>query len=77
MRFVMIGGFLGAGKTTTIGKLAKLYQSQGLNPPQVIGKLAAGLNLVSKNSELSLLELLSELKNNKRKLLNVFNNAKG
>ncbi len=53
------------------------YQSQGLHPPQVIGKLAAGLNLVSKNSELTLLELLSELKNNKRKLVNVFNNAKG
>lgn len=28
-RFVMIGGFLGAGKTTTIAKLAKHYQSQG------------------------------------------------
>ena len=26
MRFVMIGGFLGAGKTTTIGRLAALYQ---------------------------------------------------
>lgn len=26
----MIGGFLGAGKTTTIGRLAKDYQSQGL-----------------------------------------------
>ncbi len=53
------------------------YQSQGLNPSQVIGKLAAGLNLVSQNSDLSLLELLSELKNNKSKLLNVFNNVKG
>ncbi|MBA61302.1 MAG: cobalamin biosynthesis protein P47K [Planctomycetaceae bacterium] len=30
MRFVMIGGFLGAGKTTTIGRLAALYQAQGL-----------------------------------------------
>ncbi|MBT4692375.1 MAG: cobalamin biosynthesis protein P47K [Planctomycetaceae bacterium] len=30
MRFVMIGGFLGAGKTTTIGKLAQLYQQTGL-----------------------------------------------
>lgn len=28
-RFVMIGGFLGAGKTTTIARLAKHYQSQG------------------------------------------------
>lgn len=30
MRFIMIGGFLGAGKTTTIGKLAQLYQQAGL-----------------------------------------------
>ena len=29
MRFVMVGGFLGAGKTTTLGRLARLYQSQG------------------------------------------------
>ncbi|MFO0924388.1 MAG: GTP-binding protein [Pirellulales bacterium] len=29
-RFIMIGGFLGAGKTTTVGQLAKHYQSQGL-----------------------------------------------
>jgi len=29
VRFVMIGGFLGAGKTTTIARLAHLYQSQG------------------------------------------------
>lgn len=28
-RFLMIGGFLGAGKTTTIGRLAKHYQDQG------------------------------------------------
>ena len=28
-RFIMIGGFLGAGKTTTIGRLAMHYQSQG------------------------------------------------
>ena len=28
-RFIMIGGFLGAGKTTTIGRLAKHYQSLG------------------------------------------------
>ncbi|PHR97685.1 MAG: cobalamin biosynthesis protein P47K [Blastopirellula sp.] len=31
IRFVMIGGFLGAGKTTTIGRLAQHYQEQGLN----------------------------------------------
>ena len=29
MRFIMIGGFLGAGKTTTIGKLAQFYIDQG------------------------------------------------
>ncbi len=29
MRFVMIGGFLGAGKTTTIGRLAATYQQLG------------------------------------------------
>ncbi|QJW98915.1 GTP-binding protein [Frigoriglobus tundricola] len=29
VRFVMIGGFLGAGKTTTVSRLARLYQSQG------------------------------------------------
>ncbi|HEX5104677.1 MAG TPA: GTP-binding protein [Pirellulaceae bacterium] len=30
IRFVMIGGFLGAGKTTTIARLARHYQDQGL-----------------------------------------------
>lgn len=30
MRFIMIGGFLGAGKTTTIGRLARAYQHRGL-----------------------------------------------
>ncbi|HZZ73340.1 MAG TPA: GTP-binding protein [Pirellulales bacterium] len=29
-RFIMLGGFLGAGKTTAIARLAKHYQSQGL-----------------------------------------------
>jgi G3E family GTPase len=29
IRFVMVGGFLGAGKTTTLGRLAKLYADQG------------------------------------------------
>ncbi len=28
-RFIMVGGFLGAGKTTTIARLAHHYQSQG------------------------------------------------
>ncbi|MDE0936705.1 MAG: cobalamin biosynthesis protein P47K [Mariniblastus sp.] len=31
IRFIMIGGFLGAGKTTTIGRLAAHYVQQGLN----------------------------------------------
>lgn len=31
IRFLMIGGFLGAGKTTTIGKVAAHYVSQGKN----------------------------------------------
>jgi Ni2+-binding GTPase involved in maturation of urease and hydrogenase len=29
IRFVMVGGFLGAGKTTTLARLARHYQSQG------------------------------------------------
>lgn len=29
-RFIMIGGFLGAGKTTTVGRLARHYTAQGL-----------------------------------------------
>jgi Ni2+-binding GTPase involved in maturation of urease and hydrogenase len=29
IRFIMIGGFLGAGKTTAIGRLAKTYQDRG------------------------------------------------
>lgn len=29
VRFIMIGGFLGAGKTTTIARLARTYQQQG------------------------------------------------
>lgn len=28
-RFVMVGGFLGAGKTTTVARLARMYQAQG------------------------------------------------
>jgi hypothetical protein len=31
IRFVMVGGFLGAGKTTAIGRLARAYQERGLN----------------------------------------------
>lgn len=29
LRFVMVGGFLGAGKTTTLARLAKFYQDRG------------------------------------------------
>ena len=43
MRFVMIGGFLGAGKTTTIGRLANLYQSQGLKVGIVTNDQASDL----------------------------------
>lgn len=31
IRYIMIGGFLGAGKTTTLGRLARRYTDQGLN----------------------------------------------
>jgi len=30
IRFIMVGGFLGAGKTTTLGRLASRYMEQGL-----------------------------------------------
>lgn len=30
LRFIMVGGFLGAGKTTTIARLARHYMSRGL-----------------------------------------------
>lgn len=29
VRFVMVGGFLGAGKTTTLARLARMYQARG------------------------------------------------
>jgi Ni2+-binding GTPase involved in maturation of urease and hydrogenase len=29
VRFVMVGGFLGAGKTTTLARLARMYQAKG------------------------------------------------
>lgn len=31
IRYIMVGGFLGAGKTTTLGQLARRYREQGLN----------------------------------------------
>ncbi len=47
-RFIMIGGFLGAGKTTTIARLARHYQSQGLNVAIVTNDQAT--DLVDTNS---------------------------
>ena len=29
LRFVMVGGFLGAGKTTALARLARFYVSRG------------------------------------------------
>src|SRR5580698_8085252 len=29
LRFIMVGGFLGAGKTTTLARLARFYQARG------------------------------------------------
>lgn len=31
IRYIMVGGFLGAGKTTTLSRLARHYTNQGLN----------------------------------------------
>jgi G3E family GTPase len=41
IRFVMLGGFLGAGKTTTIAQLAEHYQRQGCNVAIVTNDKAA------------------------------------
>lgn len=43
VRYLMIGGFLGAGKTTAISRLAKLYREQGLNVGIVTNDQAADL----------------------------------
>ena len=43
IRFVMVGGFLGAGKTTTLARLARHYISQGLNVAIVTNDQAADL----------------------------------
>ena len=43
VRFLMIGGFLGAGKTTTIARVAKHYSSKGLNVGIVTNDQAYGL----------------------------------
>lgn len=43
VRFLMVGGFLGAGKTTTIGKLASYYVAQGKNVALVTNDQAYNL----------------------------------
>ena len=43
IRFVMLGGFLGAGKTTAIARLARAYQTQGLNVGIVTNDQASDL----------------------------------
>ena len=43
IKFIMVGGFLGAGKTTTLGRLAKYYSDQGLNVGVVTNDQAADL----------------------------------
>lgn len=43
IRFIMLGGFLGAGKTTTIAQLAAHYQSQGKHVCIVTNDQAADL----------------------------------
>ncbi|MCX6855132.1 MAG: cobalamin biosynthesis protein P47K [Verrucomicrobia bacterium] len=42
-RYIMIGGFLGAGKTTTVGKLAKHLTDQGLRVGLITNDQAGGL----------------------------------
>lgn len=48
IRYVMVGGFLGAGKTTTLGRLAKVYQERGLKVGVVTNDQAS--DLVDTNS---------------------------
>lgn len=43
LRFVMVGGFLGAGKTTTLARLARLYQERGQRVGLVTNDQAADL----------------------------------
>ena len=43
VRFVMIGGFLGAGKTTVIGRLARSYVERGNHVGIVTNDQAANL----------------------------------
>jgi Ni2+-binding GTPase involved in maturation of urease and hydrogenase len=48
VRFVMVGGFLGAGKTTTLGRLARQYMARGLRVGLVTNDQAQ--DLVDTNS---------------------------
>lgn len=43
LRFVMLGGFLGAGKTTSIARLARMFQERGQNIGIVTNDQAADL----------------------------------
>jgi G3E family GTPase len=43
IRYIMIGGFLGAGKTTTLARLARHYTAQGLNVGIVTNDQASDL----------------------------------
>ncbi len=43
IRFIMVGGFLGAGKTTTVSRLASEYQKQGLKVAIVTNDQATDL----------------------------------
>ncbi len=43
IRFIMLGGFLGAGKTTTIARLARAYQSRGMQVAIVTNDQASDL----------------------------------
>ncbi len=43
IRFIMVGGFLGAGKTTTLARLARHYQKQGLKVGVVTNDQASDL----------------------------------
>ena len=43
IRYVMVGGFLGAGKTTALGRLAAMYRDRGQTVGIVTNDQAAGL----------------------------------
>lgn len=43
IRYIMVGGFLGAGKTTTLGRLARHYMDQGFNVGIVTNDQASDL----------------------------------